>query len=141
MSSSFLERFRSRMQQMTKDGKFQINDSLKISTKIHSNQCHQDYREIGQPTLSPKVVYSLSPVNMPRHYSNIPRFLTPKKFNKNDKLEKNFEETGQIRIEKSWKVKNKLLPGIRNYNVRTPNRFTELQLKRTKKIISLYSFF
>ena len=119
---------------MTKDGKFKINNSLKISTKINSNQCHQDYKEIGIPTFSPKVVYSLSPVNIQRNYSNIPRFFTPKKFNI-------FEETEHMRMKNSWKVRNKLLPGIRNYRIRTEDRLTDPQLKRKKKLISLYSFF
>lgn len=115
MSSNFLDRFRSRMQILSKNGKLEINDTLRINTKISINQCHQAYKDHQHHISSPKSVCSPSPINNSRNYSCIPRFFTPIKGYKEQSFNKKFDEyDGNFDIFLRKKSKN-IFPALKSH--------------------------
>lgn len=124
MSSSFLDRFRSRMQILSKNGKLEINDALRIKTKININQCHQAYKEHQQLISSPKSVCSPSPINNHRNYSYIPRFFTPKKNYNDHSLNKKYDEYDRTSFDIFLgKRSKKIFPALKSHQTLQRGRF------------------
>lgn len=131
MSSRFLERFRNRIQKISKDGKLSINGDSKINSDPKSYQQHKDYESSPKFISTPTSFVSLSPGRLCRNHSNIQNNYTPKRvqsFIDSYKRPQISRDSSQIRS--SIKRRLKALPTATNYQIIHKVRFASPDLYR-----------
>ena len=131
MSSSFLERFRNRIQKISKDGKLSIKDNLKIDSDPKSHQQHNDYENSPKFISTPTSFVSRSPGRLCRNHSNIQNNYTPKRvqsFIDTYKRPQRTRDSSQMRS--SIKRRLKALPTANNYQIIHKVRFASPDIYR-----------
>lgn len=134
MSSTFLERFRNRIQKISKDGKLFINGNFKIISDQKSSQKHKNY-EISPKLISTPTSYSsISPARLYRNHSNIPKFCTPTRgqnFLDTYKRPQRSRAYSQMRESIKKELKElKALPSKSNYQIIHKVRFASPDVNR-----------
>ena len=131
MSSTFLERFRNRIQKLSKDGKLFINGNLKIISDQKSYQKHKNYEIYPKLVSTPQSTSSISPARLYRNYSNIPKYSTPTRgLNFLDTCKRQQRSRACSQIRESIKRELKALPCKGNYQTIHKVRFASPDVNR-----------